>query len=473
MSARRTALAPGTVLQGTYRIVRAVGAGGMGEVYEARHARLPGRFAIKVLTTPVAQGSPEFRRFQREAEIASSLRHPNIVQVVDFNQGTDGAPYIVMEFLDGADLGAVLERDGPLPPARALCIVEQVASALAAAHGQGVVHRDLKPQNVFLTPVAAENTDHAKVVDFGTSKVGSALTLTGETRLLGTPQYMAPEQAEGQGAAVDGRSDQFALAAMTYEMLSGRRPFNGENVPAILYKIAHESPPPLTTVAPGLPAAVDAVLQKALAKQKHRRFASVLEFAAALRASLGEGGAQASPAPGSLVTAPLPRPPRQSLPAVVAAPVSPDSGVVELPPPVGRVEPARRRPLRWLLIAVAVAVAAAALALSMRARTSAPVQPPAPAPAPPTQPAVVPPPVTPPAAPPSTPPAAAPSPGATELSQPRRAGAGAGAPVDRRGSSGGSAPALQTPGDRRPKGKPSKPRATRPRPPKEKFIVDF
>lgn len=247
MSRALQALAAGTVLQGTYEIVRPVGAGGMGEVYEARHARLPGRFAIKILSFRVDDGSAEFRRFQREAEIASSLRHPHIVQVVDFNQADDGAPYIVMEFLEGADLAAVLEQEVRLAPARVVAIVAQVASALAAAHGRGIVHCDLKPQNLFLVSVPGPARDYVKVVDFGTSRVKTALTLTGDRHLRGTPQYMAPEQAEGDAAAIDGRTDQFALAVLAYEMLSGRPAFAADNIPAVLYKVASASPPARST----------------------------------------------------------------------------------------------------------------------------------------------------------------------------------------------------------------------------------
>jgi serine/threonine-protein kinase len=292
----KASLEPGTVLQGTYEIVRPVGSGGMGEVYEARHARLPGRFAVKVLTARVAVGSSDFLRFRREAEIASSLRHPHIVQVVDFNQAPDGAPYIVMEFLEGSDLGAVLERDKPLPAARVAALVEQVASALAAAHGQGVVHRDLKPQNVFLVPVQGQGREYAKVVDFGISKVKTALSLTGEARMLGTPQYMAPEQAEGHADAVDGRTDQFALAVITYEMLSGRPPFSADSVPALLYRIANQAPPALAGAIDGIGPVVDAVLSRALAKDKGQRYTTVLEFATALHTALtGRASARMSP----------------------------------------------------------------------------------------------------------------------------------------------------------------------------------
>jgi eukaryotic-like serine/threonine-protein kinase len=290
MTVSRAKLEVGTVLQATYEIVGRIGAGGMGEVYEARHARLPGGFAVKVLTAErtarAPTDAPEFLRFRREAEIASSLRHPNIVQVVDFNQTDDGSPYMVMELLTGLDLAALLEREGPLPAARVAAIVEQVASALSAAHGRGIVHRDLKPQNVFVIPVEGQTRDHAKVLDFGISKVKTSLSLTGESRLFGTPQYMSPEQAEGNGDTVDGRTDQFALAAMAYVMMCGRAAFQGDSVPAVLFQVTSAAPPPVTSLMPRLPPAVDQVLSRGLAKRKQDRFDSVGQLATALAAAL-------------------------------------------------------------------------------------------------------------------------------------------------------------------------------------------
>ncbi len=276
----------GTILQDTYELLGRIGLGGMGEVYEARHTRLPGRFAVKVLSVATPAGAPEWLRFRREAEIASSLHHPNIVRVVDFHHTDEGAPYMVMEWLPGMDLGRLLEKEGPLPPARVAALVEQIGSALSAAHGMGVVHRDLKPQNVFVVPIPGESREHAKVLDFGISKVKTSLSLNGETRLFGTPQYMSPEQARGDTDAVDGRTDQFALAAMTYEMLTGRLAFDGDSVPAILFRVAQEWPPPLSSLVPGLPPTVERALGKALAKRKEERFASVLQLTTALVAAL-------------------------------------------------------------------------------------------------------------------------------------------------------------------------------------------
>src|SRR5215831_10366023 len=169
-------LAPGVVIQDTYEIVRCVGRGGMGEVYEAKHRRLAGRYAVKLLIDDVAATSEAFARFQREAQVTSELRHPNIVQVVDFNRTPQGGAYLVMEFLDGEELTAVIARDAPMAPARVVALIDQIASALEAAHGRGVVHRDLKPQNVILVHVGAgaRRTELIKVMDFGISKVREA-----------------------------------------------------------------------------------------------------------------------------------------------------------------------------------------------------------------------------------------------------------------------------------------------------------
>jgi Protein kinase domain len=251
----------------------------MGEVYEARHARLPGRFAIKVLVGAHGESAAvEFLRFRREAEIASSLRHPNIVQVVDFNQMEDGTPYIVMEFLAGADLAAELKQAGRFQPQRTASIVEQIADAVAAAHSNGIVHRDLKPQNVLVTSVPGKGRELVKVVDFGISKVKTSATLTDGSRLLGTPQYMSPEQARGEPDEIDGSTDQFALAAIAYELLCGRPAFSGENVPATLFRVSNEHPVPIGDLPGVNVAAIEQVLGRALAKDKGARYPSILAF---------------------------------------------------------------------------------------------------------------------------------------------------------------------------------------------------
>jgi serine/threonine-protein kinase len=272
----------GTVLRETHRLERLVGRGGMGEVYEASHARLPGRFAVKVLHPHCVADPKAIVRFRREAEITSDLRHPNIVSIVDFDYTPAGAPYLVMEYLDGDELAHVITHEAPLALERVLRIVDQIASALTAVHRRGIVHRDLKPQNIFLVSGGGSDEEHVKLCDFGISKVRAAsVALTGERVLLGTPQYMSPEQARGTGE-VDARADQFALAAIVYEMLTGRLAFPGERVEVVVYRITHEEPAPL---GPPWSEALATTLARAMQKDPARRFDSVADFAAALRAA--------------------------------------------------------------------------------------------------------------------------------------------------------------------------------------------
>jgi len=282
---------PGTLLADTYRIVRLVGTGGMGEVYEATHDRLPGRYAVKVLLADIANRTDVIQRFRREAEVTSRLRHPNIVQVLDFNVTEEGYPYLVMEFLEGVELAAEIARVGAMPPARVVDIVGQIASALAAAQSHAIVHRDLKPQNLFLVRLPGENREIVKVVDFGISKVlASATKLTRDTTIMGTPEYMAPEQALGQGALIDERSDEFALAAITYELFTGQRAFQGDSAPSVLYQVVHEEPPPVTARSPRVGPAVDVVVRKGLAKSPEGRYPSALAFHQELVRAVAAGG---------------------------------------------------------------------------------------------------------------------------------------------------------------------------------------
>ncbi|HEY2900482.1 MAG TPA: protein kinase [Polyangia bacterium] len=280
---RQPSLNPGTLLAETYKIVRLIGTGGMGEVYEASHTRLTGRYAVKVLHHHWAGDPRAIVRFGREAQITSGLRHPNIVAIIDFDYTPAGAPYLVMEFIEGVELAAVIASEAPMQPARVVRIVEQIASALTAVHARNIVHRDLKPQNIFLVPGERPGDERVKLVDFGISKVRAAsVALTGERAVLGTPQYMAPEQAQAAGE-VDGRADQFALAAIVYEMLTGRMAFPGDRVEIVVYRISHEEPRPLGPAwGPGLAS----VIMRALAKSPTQRYSSTDDFAAALRAAV-------------------------------------------------------------------------------------------------------------------------------------------------------------------------------------------
>jgi serine/threonine-protein kinase len=270
-------LGPGSVLHDTYTLLEPLGRGGMGVVWKARHTRLPRPVAIKILNEAAYQSEEVLQRFRREAEVTSQLGHPHIVQVFDFNVLDDGRAYLVMEMLEGESLRERLDR-GPLPETDAATVVQQVGSALSRVHREGIVHRDLKPENIFLC-ATEDGTTFAKVLDFGISKVhGSMTVVTQDTQLLGTPRYMSPEQARGENTTLDASTDQFALAAIAYEMVTGQPAFDGSSIPAVLLKVAAEDPTPVEELAQSVPAPITEAIQRGLAKEKSERFESMSEF---------------------------------------------------------------------------------------------------------------------------------------------------------------------------------------------------
>jgi serine/threonine-protein kinase len=275
-----------TVLQGTYRIVEQMASGGMGEVYLAVHERFPGRFALKILHRDLLGNEEARARFSAEVEILASLRHPNIVQVIDSNVAPDGTPYLVMELVEGEDLGAHVGQPSQLSPVRIAHVIRQIASALQLAHDRGVVHRDLKLENVMLLSVAGQE-DFVKVIDFGISTSERSPRMTAESAILGTPQFMAPEQAQGRGDEIDHRTDQFALACIAYTLLAGRVPFHADTAIAVLYQVVHQDPEPLARWVPWHCEDVDSVLRRAMAKDREARFPSIMEFARELEAAIG------------------------------------------------------------------------------------------------------------------------------------------------------------------------------------------
>jgi serine/threonine-protein kinase len=248
-------------------------------------------------------------RFCREACVLAQLRHQNIVQVLDFNVAPGGVPYIAMELCEGVDLRSELDRGRRFEIAEIVSITRQVASALDAAHAAGVVHRDLKPENVVLTPAAGQRPV-VKVIDFGLSLAGWSERVTGDFTVFGTPDYMSPEQAQGLRDLTDARTDQFALAALTYTLLSGRPPFSRDTPVAILYAVVHEDPPPLGKVEGWDAGPVERVLRKGLARDRDDRYPTVLAFIEALEDALVEGGALPKPARPVLLPEPATDGPR-------------------------------------------------------------------------------------------------------------------------------------------------------------------
>ena len=274
----------GEVVGEKYRLVRLLGEGGMGSVYEARHDVIGRRFAVKFLHAELASHPEILLRFRREAQAAGSLENENIAAVTDFGSSPDGAPYIVMEFLEGEDLAKTLARTGPLPIARAAHILIQVCRGLFAAHGRGIVHRDLKPENLLLQQ-RGDGGDLVKILDFGIAKLKStehrpeAATRTGIT--LGTPYYMPPEQARGQ-KELDERADIYALGVILFELLSAQKPHNGENYNAILYSILMGAAPRIEQFRPDLPSELAGVVHRAMAGEAKDRYQSVSELSQAL-----------------------------------------------------------------------------------------------------------------------------------------------------------------------------------------------
>jgi serine/threonine-protein kinase len=285
-----------------FRIVRRLGAGGMGTVFLAEQIGVGNRLvALKILKRQLLE-DPEFLlRFQAEAASTGRIRHLNVVTVHESGQGEDGTPYIAMEFLEGESLRQALRWGGTLPVAECAEILTQVARGLNSAHKLGMIHRDLKPDNIFLTR-GDEGELIVKVVDFGISKLRESAAHTLAGTVLGTPAYMSSEQASGMPSdQLDARSDVYSLGIVVYEMLSGRVPFQSTTPLGYLRKHMLEDPPPFRAVAPGLPIPpqVEAVVMKALKKEREERYPTALEFARAFASA-------AQPASAAVVSQPLP-----------------------------------------------------------------------------------------------------------------------------------------------------------------------
>ncbi len=268
---------------GAYRLLQRIGEGGMGVVFLAEHAMLGRRAAIKVLH-PTYSMQPEIvQRFFNEARAATAISDPGIVQIFDFGQHTDGSAYIVMELLDGEALDRRLSRQGTMYVAEVLVIVRQVAASLAAAHARGIIHRDLKPENIFLVRDAeVPGGQRAKILDFGIAKLsGVDGSKTSTSAVMGTPMYMSPEQCRGAGQ-VDPRSDIYSLGCVLVTLLTGRPPFEAEGAGELIAMHLREMPMPPSLRVPSIPASVDALVMRCLAKDPNARYASANDLAAAI-----------------------------------------------------------------------------------------------------------------------------------------------------------------------------------------------
>jgi serine/threonine-protein kinase len=258
------------VLLDRYEVGRLLGAGGMAEVFEGRDRLLARRVAIKVLQSQFARDPSFLTRFKREAQAAASLSHPNIVGVYDTGS-EDGTHFIVMEYVEGRTLKDVIRAEGPLYPQRAAEICADVCSALIAAHARGLIHRDIKPGNVMLTPEGK-----VKVMDFGIARATTSETITQTAAVVGTAQYISPEQAQGQ--TVDYRSDLYSVGCCLYEMLTGTVPFTGATPVAIAYRHVREDPTPPRMLNPDVPPPLEAICLKAMAKLPDNRFQTAAEL---------------------------------------------------------------------------------------------------------------------------------------------------------------------------------------------------
>ena len=277
---------------GPYRIIRLLGEGGMGAVYEAVNEQIERRVAIKCLHPEYATHADASQRFFNEARAANRIGHPSIVQISDYGIADDGSAYIVMELLDGQTLATRLHNlSGPLPLGQVLTISWQIAAALTAAHEKQIVHRDLKPENVMLVPDAvAPGRERVKLLDFGVAKLAtSSAAQTAASVVMGTPRYMSPEQAKGS-AGVDDRSDVYSLGVMLFEMLAGRRPFLGDGAGELIAQHIYKEPPPLASLTNKIPVALTTLVDRLLHKDPLHR-PKMEEIAIQLEKSALECGA--------------------------------------------------------------------------------------------------------------------------------------------------------------------------------------
>lgn len=281
---RPLGVSPGDVIGGRYELIRVLGIGGTGAVFEARHRTIQRTVAVKLLLPEIAYSSPAVpQRFLQEARTSNEVRHKNIVEVLDFGDD-QGRLFMVMEFLEGENLGVRIKREAPCSPASIVRLLDPIMSALALAHSRGIVHRDVKPQNIFLAHTPGEDAVTPKLIDFGIAKriMTDDVGLTATGMILGTPAYMPPEQATGRSKDVTPAADQYALGAILYEALTGSVPHQAESYPAMLVAIVSGPPPDIRYLRPDLDASLAAIVMRALAYEPSQRYSSLYEMREAL-----------------------------------------------------------------------------------------------------------------------------------------------------------------------------------------------
>lgn len=367
----------GKIFDGKYRLTRLIGEGGMGAVYEAEHTRIERKVAVKVMHPEFSTTSDVADRFFREAQASSAIGHPNIIEIFDVGMSDDGTAFIVMELLEGESLSDRMEGTGKIPHDAAVATILQVLSALSMAHKKGIIHRDLKPDNVFLS-IDNRGRHEVKLLDFGIAKVQGELEgdqgLTKTGTVLGTPNYMSPEQARGKD--IDGRIDIWSAGVMLYEMLCGALPFQGESYNAVLSDILLESPRPLKLLSPDTPDTLIKVVERAMAKDRDRRYPDVQAMIEDLMVFYGDMESLMSDSAHSALKSSIAPPPVENYkknPSLGdTAALAPDPGIIKAMSPamsrVGNVtfrelefgksndtEPHRpRRTLLWILSSLLV-----------------------------------------------------------------------------------------------------------------------
>jgi tRNA A-37 threonylcarbamoyl transferase component Bud32 len=275
----------GDIIDDKYRIVRLIGEGGMGAVYEGENTRIHRRVAIKVLHSAIATSNDAVQRFEREAQAAGRIGSEHIVEVLDLGDLPSGDRYMVMEFLEGESLSHRITSVGRLSPQKTAAIVIDTLTGLKAAHEAGIIHRDLKPDNIFLLKAKGGKKDFVKIVDFGISKfsvTGGEFSMTRTGAVMGTPFYLSPEQARGE-RNLDHRADLYAVGVILYEAATGKVPFDGETFNELLFKIVLEPIPPLSTAVPDIDPHFAAIVEKSMARDVNQRFQSTDEMIQALQ----------------------------------------------------------------------------------------------------------------------------------------------------------------------------------------------